>query len=107
MFISNWQNYGTPILQNWRPLKIGGPRRLPSLPNGRTAPVHSFTRPYCFNNNGTPEYTNGKMKKLNSCNSIIITKFIKFYNNRQVRETAGSEVVVVRVRYLPLGLKYR
>jgi len=26
------------ILQNWRPLKIGGPRRLPSLPNGRTGP---------------------------------------------------------------------
>jgi len=27
------------ILQNWRPPKIGGPRRLPSLPNGRTGPV--------------------------------------------------------------------
>jgi len=26
------------IMQNWRPLKIGGPRRLPSLPNGRTGP---------------------------------------------------------------------
>jgi len=29
------------ILQNWRPLKIGGPRRLPSLPNGRTGPALS------------------------------------------------------------------
>jgi len=26
------------ILQNWRPLKIGGSRRLPILPNGRTGP---------------------------------------------------------------------
>jgi len=23
----------------WRPLKIGGPRRLPSLPNGQTGPA--------------------------------------------------------------------
>jgi len=26
-------------LQNWQPLKGGGPRRLPSLPNGRTGPA--------------------------------------------------------------------
>jgi len=27
------------IMQNRRPLKIGGPRRLPSMPNGRTGLV--------------------------------------------------------------------
>jgi len=27
------------IMHNWRPLKIGGPRRLPSLPDGRTGPA--------------------------------------------------------------------
>jgi len=42
------------ILQNWRPLKIGGPRRLPILPNGWTGPgcsrkigqTHGFSYKY-------------------------------------------------------------
>jgi len=38
------------IIQNWRPLKIGGPRRMPSLPNGRTGPGDSL----CLQN--TSEY---------------------------------------------------
>jgi len=35
-------------MQNWRPLKIGGPRWLPSLPNGRTGPVGCTTSPISY-----------------------------------------------------------
>jgi len=40
-------------LQNWRPLKIGGPRRLPSLPNERTGPGQNIAndRQFIISNN--------------------------------------------------------
>jgi len=45
------------ILQNRRPLKIGGPRRLPSLPNERNGPAMIYQHQQSNIKNRTKRYS--------------------------------------------------